>query len=255
MNMTQKQLIRSAGRAAVYGAGVAAAAYAAYAGTTWLRYGRGEPAAGDDADPLLDRFMPAFEVGDRHKVMVGAPADDTFAAMCDVDLQESAIVRAIFRAREAVLGAQTDGQAHPRGLLALTRSLGWGVLAEIPGRQVVMGCATQPWKPDVTFRALPPETFATFDEPGYVKIIWTLRADPVSADESIARTETRVTTTDSTARARFRPYWSVFSPGIVLIRRVMLKLVKSEAEQGGRRRRHRPDRLEAVWKGGLDPEC
>ena len=38
--------------------GVAAGAYAGYVGVTWLRYGQPAPATADDADPLLDHFMP-----------------------------------------------------------------------------------------------------------------------------------------------------------------------------------------------------
>ena len=40
-----------------------------------------------------------------------------------------------------------------------------------------------------------------------------------------------VTTTDPTARTRFRWYWARFSPGIILIRRVMLGLLKTDAER------------------------
>jgi hypothetical protein len=93
---------------------------------------------------------------------------------------------------------------------------------------------TQPWEANVVFRALPPERFAAFDEPGYVKIAWTLRADPIDARTSVARTETRVTTTDAVARRKFRRYWSVFSPGILLIRYASLTIVKSDAERRAR---------------------
>jgi hypothetical protein len=78
---------------------------------------------------------------------------------------------------------------------------------------------------------VPPQDFAAFNEPGYVKIAWTLRADPVDAGSSIFRTETRVTTTDEIARARFRRYWSFVSPGVVLIRRMLLSPLKREAER------------------------
>jgi hypothetical protein len=44
-------------------------------------------------------------------------------------------------------------------------------------------------------------------------------------------TETRVTTTDQTARTKCRWYWARFSPGIVLIRRVTLGLLKTDAER------------------------
>ena len=94
-------------------------------------------------------------------------------------------------------------------------ALGWGVLAEIPGREIVVGAVTRPWMAQVVFRALPPDEFARFHEPGYVKIVWTLRADPIGADESVFRTETRAAATDPSARIKFRRYWSFFSPGIV----------------------------------------
>jgi hypothetical protein len=113
--------------------------------------------------------------------------------------------------------------------------MGWGVLAEIPGREVVVGAVTRPWEANVVFRALRSEEFAAFDEPDYVKIAWTLRADPVTASESVARTETRVTTTSPSAHAKFRRYWAAFSPGIVLIRQIAIRMVQQEAE---RRARH-----------------
>jgi hypothetical protein len=63
--------------------------------------------------------------------------------------------------------------------------MGWGVLGEIPGREIVVGAVTQPWKTNVIFRALPPGEFAAFDEPDYVKVVWTLRADPTGDGASL----------------------------------------------------------------------
>src|SRR5438552_3789186 len=154
--------------------GLATGAYASYVGVTWLGYGHPPPARADDADPLLERFMPVYEIAERHHIDVAAPADITFAAACEQDLMALPVARAIFRAREVLLGGEPDTAAHPRGLLALTRSLGWGVLAEVPGREIVMGAVTQPWCANVVFRSLPPHEFFAFAEPDYVKIVWTL---------------------------------------------------------------------------------
>ncbi len=85
-----------------------------------------------------------------------------------------------------------------------------------------MGGVTQPWDPNPVFRALPPDEFAAFRDPGYVKIVWTLRADPVGDGKSVFRTETRAVATDSESRKKFRRYWSLLSPGIIAIRRAML---------------------------------
>jgi hypothetical protein len=144
------------------------------------------------------------------------------------------LVRAIFKLREIVLGGERDTVARPRGLLAWAQSIGWGVLAEVPGREVVMGAVTQPWQANVVFRSLPPGEFARFNEPGHVKILWTLRADATGPHDSVFRTETRVVTTDATARARFRWYWARFSAGILLIRWQLLGPTRREAERRAR---------------------
>jgi hypothetical protein len=104
----------------------------------------------------------------------------------------------------------------------------------VPDREIVVGAVTQPWLGDVVFRALPPAEFAAFHQPGFVKIAWTLRADPAGERGSIFRSETRVIATDADARARFRWYWARFSPGITVIRRLMLGPVKAEAERRAR---------------------
>jgi hypothetical protein len=211
--------------------GLMAMGYATVVGTTWYCYGHISSAGPEERDPLLDQFMPEYEVAERHHVRVAAPAATTLSAAVDTDLQGSRIVRAIFRARELVLGAESDAAARPKGLLSQTTSLGWRVLEQNPGREVVVGAVTQPWMSNVVFRGLAPEEFRAFQEPGYVKIVWTLRADSVAESESIFRTETRVMTTDPTARTKFRRYWARFSPGIVLIRRVMLGRLKADAER------------------------
>ena len=211
--------------------GVVAAGYVAYVVTAWAKYGHAARPDLDAADLLLDRFIPAYEVAERHHIRVAAPAGITFAAAREMDLNQSLIVRGIFRAREIVLGADSDAAMRPRGIVALTTSIGWGMLAEVPGRELVMGAVTQPWKANVVFRALRPEVFAAFNDPGYVKIVWTLRADPVDATHSIFRTETRAVATDADARRNFRRYWSFLSPGIIIIRWMSLGPLKEDAER------------------------
>jgi hypothetical protein len=179
---------------------------------------------------LLDQFVPAYDIVERHQIRVEAPPDVTFAAACHVDFQRSRIIHAIVRGREWMMGSRADDRAGPRGLLAETKAMGWGVLAEHPRHAIVMGAVTKPWEPDVTFRALAPDAFASFAEPGVVKIAWTLEAER-DGGGSIARTETRAVATDGVSRAKFRRYWRRVWPGIVVIRWVALRLVKRDAER------------------------
>lgn len=215
--------------AAAAGIGVAAASFATWFAVTWLRYGSVTKAA-DDA-PLLDRFMPSYDVVERHHIRVAAPPDVTLAAAANIDLRQSRIINAIFRTREWIMRATPDDTIRARAFFAEMLSLGWAVLAEVPGREIVFGAVTQPWKSNVVFRRVSPDAFASFSEPDYVKIVWNLRADPDGSGGSIARTETRVCTTDAAAAAKFRRYWSFVTPGIILIRQLALRLVKNEAQQ------------------------
>jgi hypothetical protein len=120
------------GLAYVAGAvGALALPYAAYVARTWYHYGRAS--RNRDGDPLLDRFMPVYDVAERHEIRVGA--------------------------------------------------------------------VTRPWEADVQFRSVPPDEFAAFHEPRYVKIVWNLAAEALGPGRSVFHTETRVATTDAYARA------------------------------------------------------
>ena len=105
------------------------------------------------------------------------------------------------------------------------------MLAEDARRQIVIGAYCRPWRQDVEFLPLPPEEFAAFDEPGYVKIAVSLAAEPLGAQDSRFVTRTRAVATDAEARRKFRRYWSRMSAGIILIRWFFLPLLKKKVER------------------------
>ena len=221
--------MRSSSRLAA-GAGLLALPYLAYVAHAWRRYGRDGVSDGTGDSPL-DRFMPACEIAERHEIVVAAPADLTMAAAREMDIYRSTLVATVFAVRTLPARLRGAASRSPSSLLSETLALGWRILDDQPGRSVVVGAVTQPWHADVTFRGLDPAVFKDFAEPGYAKIAWTLEAIPLSPTTSCFRTETRVSTTDPLSRARFRRYWAVFSPGILLIRRASLRLVKADAER------------------------
>ena len=186
----------------------------------------------EQLDTLLDDFIPAFDVVERHRIRILASPEATMAAARAVDLNDSPIIRAIIRVRAFAMHDSPDHAERPRGLIAETTSMGWRVLADTD-REVVVGAAAQPWMPDVTFRPLDRAAFLAFNEPGYVKIAWTLRVDSASADRTMFATETRVAATDDEARRKFRHYWNRVVPGVVAIRWLLLRQVKKTAEATG----------------------
>ncbi len=227
-----RENVLGAGRLIAGAAAAVVLAGAARAAVTWSRYGRVD--LGQDRDAPLDRFMPTCEVREHHETLVAAPAEITYAVACELDLARSPLVRWIFRGRELLMGSSRSAAKPPRTSLEEVLTLGWRILAEEPGREIVLGAVTQPWEADVVFRGVPPEEFATFSEPGYVRIAWTLAVRPDGEDRSVFRTETRVSATDDLSRARFRRYWVLVEPGVWLIRVEMLRMVRREAERRAR---------------------
>lgn len=205
------------------------AGYLAYAAAAWLRYGQVSLAEAR-VPSTLDRYAPVYEVRERHETRVAAPAASAFATTCAFDLYDSRLVRAIFDAREIVMLRHRPPARAAEPFLHSVQAMGWGLLSASGDRELVYGAIAKPWEGSVSFRALPATEFAAFHEPGFAKIVWSIAVEPDGPTASRVRTETRVVTTDPASRARFRRYWALASPGIVLIRREALALVKREAE-------------------------
>jgi hypothetical protein len=229
--MDGRRILKTAARGAVVGGVMAAAGYAALVVLNRAKYGDAKSSAAIAEDSVLDQFIPDPEVAEHHEIEVHAPVDVVMAAARSLELNHSPLIRAIFRARELALGGTAEKRPLPTTLYDQMRSIGWGVLSERAGREIVFGAVTQPWVAAPTFRPVPAEQFREFREPGFVKIVWTLRADPLGDDRSIFHTETRASTTDAEARARFRKYWSFVAPGVKLIRVSMLQPLRRAAEQ------------------------
>lgn len=228
--MRQRSVLKSALRGLGSAAILAGAAYGGLVIYNRSKYGTAKGSAAMGKDSLLDQFIPDPEVVEHHEIKVDAPAEVVLATAKEMRMLDSPIIRGIIRMREIALGGQRDERPHPGTLIEQMQSIGWVVLAEKAGREIVLGCVTQPWLASPVFRSIPATEFLAFSEPGYVKIAWTLGADPIDDRRSTFHTETRVSTTDAGTRDRFRSYWSFVAPGVEVIRLAILRPLKRAAE-------------------------
>jgi len=167
----------------------------------------------------------------RHQTIIRAPAAFVLDTAWKLNLRSVPLVRAIFRLRAMMLGAKAKGADWSRGFVEELLQMGWGVLAEEKGRYLVAGAACQPWLADVVMKPIPADRFAAYCEPGQVKIVWTLEADPVDEVHCRFSTETRAMGTDAEAQAKFRRYYRRFGVGMVLVRLLLLPALRREAER------------------------
>ena len=202
---------------------------------------------------LIGRFVPLADVSERHEVLIAAPADVVMQAARALDLSALPVIRALFKVRATLLRGASAGRL-PRtavGLVAEMEAMGWACLAERPGLEYVAGAAATPWQADASFRPIAPPEFAAWAEPGFVKIAWSLEVEPLSAVTTLFRTQTRAVATDETARRRFIRYWRLAGPGVVLIRHLMLRALKLEAERLSRLPGPRERRLSRKPQGSF----
>lgn len=182
---------------------------------------------------LIGRYIPLADVSEQHEIRVAAPADVVMQAARALDMSSLPLVRTLFAVRARLLGGGAAGRRPlpAIGLVAETEAMGWVCLSERPGLEYLAGAAAQPWRPDALFRPIPPEDFASWREPGFVKIAWSLEAEPLSPDATLFRSQTRAVATDEWSRRRFKRYWILAGPGVVLIRHLMMRTLKREAER------------------------
>lgn len=182
---------------------------------------------------VLDPFLPEPEVRESHEVEVRSEPAVAFRTACGLEFEALPAVRAIFGLRERVMRSHPGGAALEGNILEKLRSLGWVELLREPDRALVLGAVTQPWEADVHFRGVAPERFAAFDEPGMVKIAWTIEVEELAPGRTLLRTQTRVASTDEEARRRFAHYWRWARFGIIPIRKLLLGAAKRAAERPG----------------------
>jgi len=179
----------------------------------------------------LDDFLPSPDIRERFQTTIRAPQALVMEVATSFDIQSIPLIRTIFWLRERLMRAAPAPPRQPQGILAETRSLGWGLLAEQPGALVICGAACQPWEADVGFTPVPADQFVAYAAPNRVKIAWTLEAEALGPAITRLAHETRAVATDAAARRRFLRYWRWARFGIITIRVLLLPAIRREAER------------------------
>jgi hypothetical protein len=171
---------------------------------------------------LLDEIVPTYDARSRHTIRVAADPARVYAAARDVDLGSTWLVRLLMGVR--LIPAWVAGARGP--LVSLPR---FTVVAEAPGEEFVLGIMGRFWTPAGGLVIASPEQFRLMPPAGLAQGIWNFRVKPNGTGTELS-TETRVRCADEATRRQFRRYWRVIRLGSGLMRRSMLRHIRSEAE-------------------------
>ena len=176
----------------------------------------------------IDELLPDYDFTVAHNIRINAPSSVVYECLFWLDFNEVWLVRLLETARTGKLpersSVATDFRQHLEGT-------GFVMLAEVPNEELVIGIAGRFWRPDGgRCMNLTADDFVEFARPGYAKVAWnfSLRAD--SREKTVLSTETRTKCFGSTATWKFRIYWSLIYPFASLIRKAILRRVKSKSE-------------------------
>jgi hypothetical protein len=173
--------------------------------------------------PLVDDFLPVFDVSDAVATAVEAEPAIAWQALLDVDLlklgRDAPLVGMLgaLRMLPEVVGHLLHGErpAKPPESMRL-RDLpsipmyegGWVLLGQRP-EEIALGLVGKFWRPVIEFAQVEgAEEFREFDEPGFAKTVYALSARPLNSDRTILSGLMRTATTDEHARRWFRRYWT-----------------------------------------------
>jgi len=164
---------------------------------------------------ILSLLAPAGEFVERHEITVNASRERTWAAVMETTANEIFLFQTLTTIRrggrsgpESILNAPE----HQPILDVATRTT-FKKLAEIPGREIVVGTYVVGPK-----RALAKMNFVVDEvQPGVCRV----------------RTETRVEAYDDLARRSFARYWRAIYPGSSAMRFFWLRAIRARAERSG----------------------
>ena len=169
---------------------------------------------------LMEKYLKDFQFNKVHKIEIRAKPHDIYSIIEHTDFYQSKIIKLLFTIRRL-----PKNMFSPEGF----NKVGIMVLEEKVGEESVLGAIFKP----LVFRPVnvSPDEFREFNEKGYVKVVMNFFVSKIDEKRSLLSTESRVFCTSGKARLMFTPYWLLLNRFIGLVRIVMLRQLKQEAEK------------------------
>ena len=175
----------------------------------------------------IDEFVPNHDFSAAYEISINAPSSVVYECLLRSDFSELWLLRLLMSIR--------SGKWLPRSRVSTDlrqrlQGTGFVILAEVPNEEIVIGIAGRFWRPDGgRCKELTAKDFAGFCRSGFAKAAWNFKLRADSTGSTVLSTETRIKCFGA-AFWKFRLYWALVGPFSGLIRKAILKQVKTEAE-------------------------
>lgn len=179
---------------------------------------------------MLDQFLPHPRLIELDHADVAVPPARAYEVARHFDATRSPLVRALFALR--TVPDRLTGRAHETPSLCVDdigkKQPGFRVLADEPGVGFAVGAIGRFWELEIPFADVAPEAFASFREPGFAKVAWAMRFEPLGESSTRIVFELRLDATDEEAWKSVRRYFHVIGPFSHFIRRHALAMLRAD---------------------------
>ena len=189
---------------------------------------------------LIDEYLPEYHASERHATVIRAVPMEIYTALRTADFGNSLIMRGLLGLR-AVPALFAEPHRMRRELrkqvsaasLTLNGFLehGFALLAQDPGREIVIGLVGRFWRASGGLLATDTTRFRQTALPGTAKAAWNFSLEELVPGRTRVVTETRILCADSASLRAFRCYWLVVRPFSGLLRRLMLHALRKSVEK------------------------
>ena len=178
--------------------------------------------------PRIDEFLRSHDFSASYEIRINAPPSVVYQCVLRSDFNKQWVVRLLMTIRT---GKRLPRNRVPGDLPQRLEGTDFVILDDVPGEELVIGVAGKFWRPDGgRCLDLTVGDFGGFARTGYAKVAWNFRLRTESPKCTVLSTETRIKCFGRAALWKFRFYWSLVGPPSGLIRKAILKQVKTEAE-------------------------
>ena len=139
----------------------------------------------------MDRFLPTYDVNEIHAIPITGHPDTVYRACRALDFSSSPVVRALFRLR-GMPSATID--------LGSLLNSGFILLADEPGKHLLLGLVGRFWLPTGHLIAVPPQDFPNAKPAGCAKAAWDFEITASPQGPLCLRTDPRVLCLDAYSR-------------------------------------------------------
>lgn len=182
---------------------------------------------------LIDEFLPAWQLRERHVRVIRADAARVSAELPRVNFADSTLIGWLFALRALparLLHGPDAAAALAPAPLGDFFARAFVLLRDAGDRGLVIGAVGEFWRAAGGMRSVAPAAFASDRSPGCARLAWAFEFEALDAARTLVTTETRIACNDSAALRRMRIYWWLIRPASGLVRRETLRLLARRCE-------------------------